>query len=205
MKKQPQKQSQLLYHIAYCLATVVLRIAHPVWRITGKENVPPDPYILVANHSSATDPVYIVLGHHPKVLYRIMAKRELIDTPVLGKLLLKLGVYPVDRDGTDAGAVMMAMKTLRAGQSLMLFPEGTRVRVGEKSDPKGGAVLLATRCNVPIVPVYVSREKRLFRPIRLVYGTPYHPQTSGKRLSAEEQERLTAEMMAKCYALGEEA
>lgn len=199
------KQSQRFYHVVYYIATVIFRIIHPVWRVSGRENIPADPYIIVANHSAATDPIYIVLGHHPKILYRIMAKRELMDKPVVGWFLGKIGAYPVDRDGSDAAAVMTAMKTLRSGQSMMLFPEGTRVRPGQPSNPKGGAVVLATRCNVPIVPVYVSTEKRLFRPIRIVYGEPYHPQATDRHLSQEEQERLTAEMMAKCYALGEKA
>lgn len=159
--------------------------------------------MMVCNHGAATDPIYLAIAAHPYRLFRIMAKKELMDIPVVGWLLGKLAAFPVDREENGMAALMAAMKTLKSGQSLLVFPEGTRVRPGEPSNPKGGAVLLAARCNVPVLPVYLTQDKRLFRSIRIAFGKPYFIQTSGRHISQEEQVRLTAQMMEKCYSLGE--
>lgn len=198
------KQSRLFYRFIYYPLWLLFHLVHPRWHVTGKEKIPPEPYMMVCNHSAATDIIYLAIAANPYRLFRIMAKKELMDIPVIGWLLGKLGAFAVDREGNDTGAVMAAMKTLKSGQSLLLFPEGTRVRPGEPSHPKGGAVLLASRCNVPVVPVYLTQHKRLFRPIRIAFGEPYMIQTSGRHIPQEEQERLIAEMMEKCYSLGED-
>lgn len=192
-----------LYRVMYALVWLALRFCHPVLRVSGKENIPNDPYVMVANHSAATDPLYVILAQNPKPLYAIMAKRQVLELPILGRLLKKVGVFAVDRDGTDSAAVMLSMRTLKSGRSLLLFPEGTRLRDGQRAPAKGGAVMLASRCKVPVVPVYISTEKRMFRSVRVIFGQPYHPQTSGRHISPEEQERLAGEMMDRCYALGE--
>ncbi len=195
------KQSRGLYQVAYYLLWVVFHVIHPCWRVSGKENVPAEPYMMVCNHSASTDPIYLGLALHPKRLFRIMAKKELMEIPIFSWFLGKLGAFPVDREGNDAGAVITAIKVLRSGQALLVFPEGTRVRPGQRIEPKAGAVLLAARCKVPVVPAYVSREKKLFRPIQITYGKPYMVETTGRHIPPGEQTRLAREMMDRCYRL----
>ena len=73
----------------------------------------------------------------------------------------------------------------------------------ERLPAKGGAVLLSSRCQVPLVPVYITRNKRFWHPVTVVFGKPYIPQTSGRHISQEEQDALNLDMMDRCYKLGE--
>lgn len=95
------------------------------------------------------------------------------------------------------------MHILRSGDKLLIFPEGTRVRKGKVSHPHGGAVMIAARMGVPIVPVYLSTNKHFWKPLDVVFGEPYHPHPSDRRVSSEEQEKLSAELMEKIYKMGE--
>ena len=95
-----------------------------------------------------------------------------------------------------------ALGVLREGDKLLIFPEGTRVREGDVSHPHVGAVTFACRTDASIVPVFLTRKKRFWAPLTLVFGEAYHPQFEGRRPSSDELEHLTQEMMDKCYALG---
>ena len=100
------------------------------------------------------------------------------------------------------GFDLTALGVLREGDKLLIFPEGTRVREGDVSHPHVGAVTFACRTDAPIVPVFLTRKKRFWAPLTLVFGEAYHPQFEGRRPSSDELEHLTQEMMDKCYALG---
>lgn len=179
------------------------RIIHPVVHVSGRENIPEGPVILAGNHSSISDPIWIIACADLPVIPRTMAKKELLEKPILGWLLRGLGVFPVDREGSDVGAIKTAMKTIRDGNKLLIFPEGTRVRKGKKSEPHNGAMLIATRMQTKVLPIYVTAKKKLFRKIDVVFGEPYLPQTAEKRATEEELTALTEEMMLKIYSLGE--
>lgn len=182
----------------------LLGFAHPRLRVKGRENIPEGACVLCANHASLTDPIWIVLaGKFPHVP-RTMAKKELIDTPVIGKLVTMLGAFPVNRGTADLNAVKTAMRVLKEGEKLQIFPEGTRIRKGKKSEPHTGAVMIATRMNVPVVPVYITAKKHFLHPIDVVFGEPYFPEHSAPRATQQELEDLTAELMAKIYQMGED-
>lgn len=197
------KQWQWLYKVLYWPAVVIFHILHPVWKVTGRENIPEQPYILVANHSAASDPIYITAAVHPKKMYRIMAKKEIMSVPLIGRFFSRLGAFAVDRDGNAVSAMLTSMKTLRSGQGLLIFPEGTRNRPGKVIVPKSGPAILAARCNVPVIPAYLSQNKRLFSKITITFGTPYYITPESKHMTEEEEHRFANEMVAKCYALEE--
>ena len=81
----------------------------------------------------------------------------------------------------------------------MIFPEGTRVHGTDSVRPKSGAVRMADRADVPVVPVYLPRDKKLFRKIRVVIGEPYHVH----REPGKTYDDLAEELMEKIWALGE--
>ena len=195
--------SPFVYKILCGLIRVVFRICHPVIRIIGRENLPEGPAVLCANHSHLTDPIWIVgftrLPRQP----RIMAKKELFANKLLCWFFAKLGAFPVDRGNTDIKAIKTSLHTLKENNKLLIFPEGTRVRKGKPSTPHSGAVLLAHRVNAPIVPIYLSVCKGLFRPITLQYGKPYHPQFGQAKPDAQALEDRSAELMANIYAMGD--
>ena len=195
-----------IYCFLYCLVRFALFFWHPVLRVVGREKLPKnDRLILCSNHYSMSDPLWIVLamrcGHVP----RIMAKKEARAYPVLGWVLEKLGVIFVDRGVADVHAIKEGLRCLRDDQQLLIFPEGTRVRDVRDSDPKRGAVTLAARTGTPVVPVYVSRKRRVLGPMTVVFGEPYQVEFAGKKATDEELELATAALMRKIYEMGEQA
>lgn len=158
---------------------------------------------MCANHSALCDPILVCFACTLRWMVRPMAKIELSRVPVLGWLLGKAGVIYVDRGHADVHAVKEALKWLKEGQKLLVFPEGTRVRKGEDVEGKSGAALFATRTGTPLVPIYVSRKKYWFRPSPVVIGKPIYPKIAGRKATAEELEQITERLMAEIYRLGE--
>ncbi len=195
--------TQFLYHFLAGIARIFLRICHPVIRISGLENLPEGAAVLCANHSSFTDPIWILAWSRLSRLPRTMAKKELFRNPILRWVFSLIGAFPVDRESTDIAAIKTAMQTLKDNNKLLIFPEGTRVRKGKKSEPHSGAVMIAHRMKAPIVPVYLSVKKGLFRPICLIFGTPYITDFGGVKPDAAALERAATEMLKKIYDLGQ--
>ena len=99
-------------------------------------------------------------------------------------------------------AVKEAMRVLRNGEKLLMFPEGTRVKEGETSEAHTGAAMLSTRTGAPLVPVYISPTKRIFRKTTVVFGEPYHPEFEGRKPSAADYQRIAEDLLARVRALG---
>lgn len=196
--------SQRTYRILRAFLAAWLRILHPVIHVHGRENIPEGPCMLCCNHSSFSDPVWVIVYGKLSRLPRIMAKQELMKLPVLGWLYRKLGAFPVDRGATDLKAVQTTLKTLREGNRVLIFPEGTRVRKGKKVEAHSGALLMANRAKVPVVPIYVSTKKHLFSRINLRFGEPYFPEYAAAKATPEELTLRSAELLQRIYAMGEE-
>lgn len=196
--------SQRTYRILRAFLAVWLRILHPVIHVHGRENIPEGPCMLCCNHSSFSDPVWVIVYGKLSRLPRIMAKQELMKLPVLGWLYRKLGAFPVDRGATDLKAVQTTLKTLREGNRVLIFPEGTRVRKGKKVEAHSGALLMANRAKVPVVPIYVSTKKHLFSRINLSFGEAYFPEYAAAKATPEELTLRSAELLEKIYAMGDE-
>lgn len=195
--------SNRFYRFARVPVRAVMRAMHPVMRVSGKEHIPEGPCILCGNHSALTDPIWVVLAAWFDRVPRTMAKKELFRVPVVNWLVQLVGAFPVDRQGSDIGAIKTALRALREGDKLMIFPEGTRIRRGKTSEPHSGAMLIATRAGVPVVPIYISTNKRLFAPIEIVFGEPICP-GQGK-FTQQQLDEMTADMMQTIYRLGEKA
>ena len=192
---------KIFYPFFHWLLWLVMRFYHwPTFR--GRENLPKGPCVICGNHSGFADPIWVFLcmgTHYPPWT---MAKKSVMEKPVLGRFLKTFRAFPVDRDNADMAAVKKSLSILRGGEQLLIFPEGTRVKKGKKSEPKSGAVLLAQRAGVPLVPVYITHHRKPFQPIKVIIGEPYTPAYTSRRPDNEELERHTAELMAKVYALG---
>ena len=96
--------------------------------LRGTENLEDEAAILCANHSSAWDPILLVLAMPQSFNLRIMAKKQLFSIPLVRWFLRNMGVFPVDRGNSDIGAVKTAISSLRDDWNLLIFPEGTRVK-----------------------------------------------------------------------------
>ncbi|MCI2106280.1 MAG: 1-acyl-sn-glycerol-3-phosphate acyltransferase [Intestinimonas sp.] len=191
------------YAILYTIIWPFFSIFHPVKAI-GREHIPEEGVLICANHTALSDPLLLVFAFHRKFQIRVMAKAELLQVPVIGWLLKKVGVFGVERGKSDVGAIKQAIRFLKGGENLLLFPEGTRVREsrGEISSPKTGAAMLAIRTGVSILPVYIPEHKRWFRRTPVVIGEPYRPDVASRKGSQEEYMAITKDLMDRIRALG---
>lgn len=185
-----------VYLFYYFLFFVLARIVYP-FRCHGKQNIPDGPVIICANHSYIFDPVLIAYAFGSKHQIFFMAKAELFKVPILSSLLKSLGVFPVQRGASDISSIRTAIRHLKDGEMIMLFPEGTRVDEGSRVEAKKGAVRIATKLDVPILPIYLTRGKKAFRVTDIVIGEPY------KLVPPENKDysKLSDELMEKIYAL----
>ncbi|NCC67204.1 MAG: 1-acyl-sn-glycerol-3-phosphate acyltransferase, partial [Clostridia bacterium] len=122
--------NRFLYNIYCCIAWPFVRLVCPC-RVLGRENIPSGAAIICANHSSNFDPPMLAIYFGFKHKMHFMSKAELLDLPILGFLLKQAGVFPVHRgENTDIQAIRTAMKILKNGEKVMMFPQGTRVLEG---------------------------------------------------------------------------
>lgn len=192
------------FKILCVLARCVLFFWHPVFRVYGRENVPKDgPLLICPNHSGMADPFWVVFAVKPAQRMRFMAKKEAMDTPVLGTLLRWLGVFGVDRGGADVNAIKTGLKCLKDGHWLMVFPEGTRVKKGKVVEAKAGAVLLSSRTGTPILPVYISPRRGPFCPVTCVIGKAVTPEFGDKRPKEAQMQAAAQQIMMDTYELRE--
>ena len=127
-------------------------------------------YIICSNHIHMFDPVLIMTNIKRQISF--MMKKELVDVPILGKILLKCGAFPIDRGNSDIGAIKAAIKILCQNKVISIFPEGTRHRDGKFRNIKNGASLIAIKANVPIVPVRIIGNYRPFSKMIIRIGNP---------------------------------
>ncbi len=182
----------------------IVRLLFPC-SVEGLENLAAgEKMVLCANHASGWDPILICISLPKSFRIRMMAKKELMDIPVLGWLIHKLGGFGVDRGNADLAAVKTAIKAVKDGENLLIFPEGTRVEREGDVRAKGGVVMIAMRTGASLVPVYVGGKKRVFKRTRIIFGEPYLPETASRRPTAEEFQEHADEVMHRAYALGRE-
>jgi 1-acyl-sn-glycerol-3-phosphate acyltransferase len=175
-------------------------------RAEGLENVPEGGFVLAANHTSNFDPWPLGLPLFPRRQLRFMAKIELFN-PVLGPILWAGGAFPVRRGEGDREAIRTAVELVRAGEIVVMFPEGTRQRKGlrKKFTPRAhtGAARIALRARAPLVPAAIAGTDRLRRlgPLRVAYGPPVPLDDLAGRENAEGARVATERLMAAIYEL----
>ena len=126
--------------------------------------------LICANHVSAADAVVICYAFRKNQAH-FMAKKELFKIPLLSGLIKLLGAFPVDRKGSDVGAIKKAIATVKEGKSVGIFPQGHRYpKVDPRSTPvKNGSGLIISRAECDVVPVYILRKKNTFRLFKKTY------------------------------------
>jgi len=133
---------------------VVLRAIFPI-QVFGREHIPQKGgFILAGNHVSYLDP--LVLGSACPRRLDYMAKEELFYNRLFSWILYQVGCFPVKRDSADLSALKQAIRRVRQGNGLLLFPEGSRRFDGDQAQPHAGIGFLAAKLNVPVVPGFVQ-------------------------------------------------
>lgn len=126
------------------------------YEVRGRENVPDGPVLFAPKHQSYWDSV-IFQTIFPYPAY--VLKKELLKVPIFGRFCLKTGMIPVDREGGGVALRQMmsvADMRIREGRSIIIFPEGTRIPVGERGVYQPGVGGLYRHLKLPVVPVAVN-------------------------------------------------
>ncbi|MFZ0544527.1 MAG: lysophospholipid acyltransferase family protein [Candidatus Promineifilaceae bacterium] len=149
--------------IVYFLRGLIRFVAFFVASIksTGTENIPErGPYIVVVNHMSKADPplVYITL---PPTKLRFFAGEKWENHFIFGPSMAAAGAIYINRGEVDRKALREATEAIKAGSIFGLAPEGTRSRIGKLIRARDGAAYLATRTNIPVLPMGVVNTEIL--------------------------------------------
>ncbi|OGW75065.1 MAG: hypothetical protein A2Z72_03470 [Omnitrophica bacterium RBG_13_46_9] len=126
------------------------------FEVKGRENIPKKgPFIMVSNHTSYVDPAVVGVACNTVPLV-FMAKKEIFNVPILGPWVKAVGCIPVGRGSREFKPLKEALQRLKCGESLCIFPEGTRSPDGNLQKAQPGIGLIAAKSGAPVVPAYVS-------------------------------------------------
>ncbi len=171
----------------YCFNRVIVK---------GKENEVMDgPVIVFGNHYSNLDVFLMTVALKRQI--RFMGKHTLFETPVVGPLARAFGAFPVDRTRADLTAMKTALRILKNGEVLGIFPEGTRIKGGKISDPKGGIAMFAWKTKSPVLPIHVEYRRRFhfLNHIELTIGKPIPAGELGIDMGSPEEYKTASERL----------
>ena len=195
-----KKVSHEFYRGCFRVVGPFIRFFRP-FEVVGHENMISGPALICSNHSAMIDPFQIAIALGINMQIRVIAKISLFKIPVISTFLWKMGMIPVDRQALDVTSVKSSLSYLKAGDKVVIFPEGTRVSSYDATAAKSGAVKLAERAKVPIMPVFLPRKKPFFKKTKVIFGEPYFIEKPREKRSAEEYAKLSEELMAKIQSL----
>ena len=165
-------------------------------------------YILCSNHTSMSDPFFIITIFKRQVNF--MAKSELFRIPVVKQVLSSVGAFAVERGTGDMSAIGHAEELIKRGHILGIFPEGTRHKTGAPHKAKSGIAYIAMHTKADILPISIYREGRfnIFRKTTIrcgdviPFGELYDENLTDRANIKNRATRVTKEMTAlweKCH------
>ena len=200
----PDRPLSILYRIGH--GFVFPYIIFPLLggrEVFGVENIPTDGGAVIApNHVSYMDPP-LVAACLPRRTY-FMAKRELFEPPLFGELIYTLYAFPVERGSGDRAALRRAIDLVKAGELVIIFPEGTRSRDGTVGEGQLGPAIVAGRAGRPIVPCAILGTDKMLPPgakllrrarFYISFGEPVWVGGEDERLSRDVLQTATDELM----------
>jgi len=200
------------YTPVIALARLVFRSLGLRFTVTGVENVPrTGGAVMAVNHIGYLDFTFAGLAAQPAGrLVRFMAKKEVFDHKVSGPLMRGMKHIPVDRLGAAADSYHAAVRALRSGEIVGVFPEATISQSFELKEFKTGAARMAAEAGVPLLPCVLWGSQRIFTkgrprdltrgtPIRIVIGEPFSPEPAADPVA------VTGELKRRMQVLLDEA
>lgn len=190
----------------WCCQALIRLGGSAVWnmRVFGTHHIPREGGALLAsNHQSYLDPP-LVASCLPREMH-FMARKSLFRNPVFRALISTCNAFPIERDSADVSGLKEAFRRLRAGNLLLVFPEGTRTRNGSIGPMKAGIGMMAARARVPIVPVLIdgayevwprgrALPRLLTRRLTIRFGRPIPPERKTDAMAADRLYRAVAEL-----------
>jgi 1-acyl-sn-glycerol-3-phosphate acyltransferase len=160
----PFKYKPALYIPGHIGVGLALGLAGIRYRVRGRERIPKNrAVVFCSNHESNVDPPVLFQALHKRL--HVLFKAELTKLPVLGAVMVAGGFVPVERDKREASmaSIERAAESIRAGNSFLIFPEGTRSKTDEMLPFKKGGFIMAIKAQAPIIPVAVSGGRASMR------------------------------------------
>lgn len=191
------------YWTGYALAKLLARVFFRFRVLHRERRVLEGPLIIAMNHQSYLDPPLVGISSGREVYF--LTRRNLLDVPVLGWLLPKLNVVPVDQEGIDRSALKALIRILKDGNAAVVFPEGARTLDGNLQPALPGVGFIVAKTRAPVLPmrIFGAHEalprgggRLRLRPITIVIGEPLHFADADLRPAGKElYARLSARVM----------
>jgi 1-acyl-sn-glycerol-3-phosphate acyltransferase len=186
---------EYLKKVAYLWSKFTMNIIGIDLEVKGLENIPQETCVFIGNHSSILDIPILIYTTDRNLGF--IAKKEILKTPIIGYWLKNSRCVPIDRENARAAmeSINEAIKNIQEGNTMVIFPEGTRNKEGKVGTFKKGSLRIATKSKAPIVPVSIDRASRAFEDtrkfiptkIKVVFGKPIDT----RNLTKEEEINLT--------------
>lgn len=160
----------MFYSIIKFIVKVAFNIRFKI-TVNGADNIPNEgPVIIASSHKSELDPPLIGVTINRELAF--FAKEELFKIPVLGFIIKKLNAFPVSRGKSDRAALKKSVEILEDGNTLVIFPEGTRSKTDELGEFQEGASFIAMKANAIIVPTAITGQYNRKDGVTVTYGKP---------------------------------
>ena len=137
------------YYLTWFFGRLLFR-----FRVVNRDRIPlQGPLILAMNHQSYLDPPFVGISSKREVYF--LARDTLLDSPVLGWLLPRMNVVPVDQEGNDRSALKALLRLLKAGHATVVFPEGARTLDGSLQPALPGVGFVIAKTLAPVLPMRI--------------------------------------------------
>ena len=201
------RSKNILYVLGHAGVRLGLLTSGITFKVAGREHVPATrAAVYCSNHQSNIDPPVLFAALHPRM--HILYKAEIDAIPLLARAFRMGGFIPVDRRHKEAAmrSIEAGAASIRAGNSFLIFPEGTRSRTDDLLPFKKGGFIMAIKAGAPIVPVAVQggrdamrRGSAIIRPVTVSIRVGEPIETAG--LHVDDRSRVIDEVRARIAAL----
>jgi 1-acyl-sn-glycerol-3-phosphate acyltransferase len=199
-----------VYALGHAGVGLALALCGIRYRIVGRAHVPHDTAVVFcSNHESNVDPPVLFLGLHSQL--HVLYKAELRNVPLMRTVFDVGGFVPVDRGDRDQSmrSLEQGAASLRAGNSFLIFPEGTRSRTGALLPFKKGGFIMAIKAQVPVVPVAIvggrdamRKGSAFVRPVKVSVRIGRPVPTAG--LTVDQRDKVVSAVRAEVQKLLDE-